>query len=146
MISPAPRSEDFVEQKLYRMAEMEEIIGLDRQALYKYVDTYDLSSDGPNLHKRGSTPHYQLTEANLERLRLIVALDRDVVFEKKEIKGIIKKLDVAEFVNLFETLPFPSLLKELDARGVPIVEISFLKPLLDKSGRSSKRQRVTEKP
>jgi hypothetical protein len=134
-----------VEQKLYHMAEMEEIIGLDRQALYKYVDTYDLSSEGPDLPKRGGTQRYRLTDANLERLRLIVALDRDVVFEKKEIKGIIKKIGVSEFVSLFETLPFPKLLKELETRGVPIVEIRFLKPLLEKSSQSRTRQGALRK-
>ena len=115
--------------EFYEMKDIQVETGLDRQTLDRYFNSFNIEYEGSN-KPRTASRRRRIDDESLKQIKLIAALQRDVKFEKYEIRSILKKTTVDEFLQLFTTLPFPRLLEELRKRNVKIDTTAHLECLL----------------
>lgn len=124
--------------RTYTMKELEKRTDRSRATLNVLVRDYRIKARyvGPVSRRRGARkPPRTFNEENLKQIALIIALKDDVVFYPKEIKSILQKVGVDNFVDLLVSKPFPELLKRLKQSRASIEETASLQRLLDLSKR-----------
>jgi hypothetical protein len=117
--------------QLYPLREIQQLTGLDRQTLDRYVRYFRIAWDGADRPRSRATRTRKINEKGVSQLKLIAALKKDVRFEDSEIESILRRISVEEFLNLFVSMPFPKLIDELRRRRIAIDDTSFMARLLD---------------